>query len=311
MQWTKKDLLDIETLEKEEIELILETASNFKEILARPIKKVPTLRGKTIANLFFEPSTRTRTSFELAGKRLSADMINIAVATSSVTKGEILKDTALNIEAMGVDIVVIRHSVSGSAYFLSKILKASVINAGDGMHEHPTQGLLDIYTIKEKKGEIKDLKVAIIGDIVHSRVARSNIWGLKKLGAEVIVAGPPTLIPPYIEKLGVKVYYNIEEAVHNADVVNVLRLQLERQHKGLFPSIKEYANIFGVNSAKLKYAKKDVLLLHPGPMNRDIEISDEVTNDKRFLALEQVLNGVAVRMAVLYLISGSNNENNN
>jgi aspartate carbamoyltransferase catalytic subunit len=306
MKWTRKHLLGLRELSAEEIEFVLDTARGFKEIISRSIKKVPTLRGKTVACFFFEPSTRTRTSFELAAKRLSADTINIARSTSSVVKGETLKDTARNIEAMNVSMVIIRHSMAGAAHFLSRVVNASIINAGDGSHEHPTQALLDLYTIREKKGEIKKLKVAIIGDITYSRVARSNIWGLKKLGAEVVISAPPTLIPPGIEKMGVRVHYQVADALRDADVVYVLRLQLERQKKGLFPSLQEYSEFFGITESRLKLAKEDVLLMHPGPINRDVELTGEVADGARSVILEQVTNGIAIRMAVLYLVSGVN-----
>lgn len=304
INWTRKDLLGLEDLSKEEIELILDTADSFKEISLRPIKKVPTLRGKTVVLFFFEPSTRTRTSFELAAKRLSADTISISANTSSMVKGESLKDTAKNIEAMKVDVIVMRHSSSGAPHLLAKTVEASVINAGDGCHEHPTQSLLDMFTIKEKKGKIFGLKVSIIGDIAHSRVARSNIWGLTKLGAEVTVCGPPTLIPQGIEKFPVKVTYDIKEAIKEADVLNILRIQLERQKSNLFPSLREYAINFGIDKDKLKFAKPDVLIMHPGPINRGVEISPEIADGPYSVILEQVTNGIAVRMAVLYLVLG-------
>jgi len=299
-----KDILGLEEMTAGEILLILDTADSMKEILTRTIKKVPTLRGRSICTLFYEASTRTRTSFELAAKYMSADTVSVATSTSSVQKGETLKDTAMNIEAMGIDVVVMRHPVSGSCHFLSRILKASVINAGDGMHEHPTQGLLDLFTMREKKGQIQDLEVAIVGDIYHSRVARSNIWGLTKLGARVRVCGPQTLMPPDIEKLGVKAYTDLDRALDGADVVNVLRLQRERQEKGLFPSAREYAMLFGVTPQRLKAAKQDVLLMHPGPMNRGVEISSAAADAQNSVILEQVTNGVAVRMAILYLLLG-------
>lgn len=304
MEWNRKHLLGLEEMEKWEIEHILDQAASFREISTRVIKKVPALRGRTIVNLFFEPSTRTRTSFELAAKRLSADTVNISAQTSSIVKGETLKDTARNIEAMQIDAIIMRHSMSGAPHFLSRCVKASVINAGDGSHEHPTQGLLDIFTMREKKGNIKGLKVAIVGDITHSRVARSNIWGLKKLGAEVIVVGPPTLIPPEIENIGVRVSYSLEEVIEEVDVLNILRLQLERQKRGLFPSIREYSRFYGITMDKLKKAKKDILIMHPGPVNLGVELSPEVVNDPRTVILEQVTNGVAIRMAVLYLLLG-------
>lgn len=302
--WTRKDLLGLEELSAEEIELILETADSFKEISQRPIKKVPTLRGKTVVLFFFEPSTRTRTSFELAAKRMSADIVNIQVSASSLVKGETLKDTARNIEAMKVDMIIMRHSSSGAPQLLSKSVSPSIINAGDGSHEHPTQGLLDIFTIKERKNKITGLNVSIIGDIAHSRVARSNIWGLTKLGANVTVCAPATLIPAGIERLGVKVTYNIREAIEGADVINLLRIQLERQSQNLFPSVREYAMNFGLDSDKMKYAKKDVLIMHPGPINRGVEITPEIADGPYSVILEQVTNGIAVRMAVLYLVSG-------
>ncbi|MFH1094570.1 MAG: aspartate carbamoyltransferase catalytic subunit [Candidatus Omnitrophota bacterium] len=301
--WTKKDLIGLEVLNKDEIDLILETAASFKEISTRQVKKVPTLRGKTIVLFFFEPSTRTRSSFELAAKRLSADTLSISTSTSAIIKGETLKDTMKNIEAMQVDAIIIRHSASGIAHTLSKCIAPSIINAGDGCHEHPTQGLLDMFTIKEKKGRIKGLNVSIIGDISHSRVARSNIWGLKKLGAHITLCGPRTLIPKDIEKMGVNVTTSLPEALKNADVVNILRIQLERQKAGLFPSLREYAMRYGVSKEKLeKYAKDDVLIMHPGPMNRGIEITPDVADGKFSVILDQVTNGIAVRMAVLYLV---------
>ncbi len=302
--WTKKDLLGLEELSTAEIELILQTADSFKEISQRPIKKVPTLRGKTVVLFFFEPSTRTRTSFELAAKRMSADIINIQTSASSLAKGETLKDTAKNIEAMKVDMIIMRHSSAGAPHLLSRSVAPSIINAGDGSHEHPTQGLLDIFTIKEHKKKIAGLTVSIIGDLAHSRVARSNIWGLTKLGAKVTVCGPATLMPVEIEKLGVKVTYDIKEAIEGADVINLLRIQTERQSQNLLPSIREYAMEFGLDAEKMKYAKKDVLIMHPGPINRGVEITPEVADGPYSVILEQVTNGIAVRMAVLYLVSG-------
>lgn len=306
MRWRRKDLLGLEELSKEEILIILEQAQGFKEISERRIKKVPALRGRTVVNLFFEPSTRTRTSFELAAKRLSADIVNISSSTSSAVKGETLKDTAKNIEAMKIDMIVIRHSAPGAPHILAKAVSANVINAGDGAHEHPTQALLDLFTIISKKGKIEGLNVSIIGDILHSRVARSNIWGLTKLGANVTVCGPKTMIPPEIERMGVKVTYDINEAIKNADVLNVLRIQLERQSQGLFPSVREYAVKFGVDREKLQSANKDVLVMHPGPINRGIELTPDVADGPYSVILDQVTNGVAVRMAVLYLISQAN-----
>jgi aspartate carbamoyltransferase catalytic subunit len=302
--WTRRHLLGLEELSREELLAILDTAESFKEVSTRSIKKVPALQGKVVVLLFFEPSTRTATSFNLAAKRLSADVVSFSVSASSVSKGETFNDTAKNIEAMGVDVVVVRHTAPGAALLLSRILEASVVNAGDGSHEHPTQGLLDIFTIREAKGHIEGLKVAIVGDILYSRVARSNIWGLKKLGAEVVVVGPATLIPPEIEKLGVEVSYDLDAVLPDVDVVNILRIQLERQGRSMFPSIREYAELFGINRERLARAKPDILVLHPGPMNRGVEITPEVADGTRSLILRQVTNGLAVRMAVLYLVSG-------
>lgn len=304
MRFEHKDILGLEYLTKQEIELILETAVPFKKLFTRSIKKVPTLRGKTVALLFYEPSTRTRSSFELAAKRLSADTLNITVSASSVAKGESLLDTGKNIEAMKVDFIIIRHASSGAAELLARNLKAHILNAGDGSHEHPTQGLLDMFTIKEHTGRISGLNVVIIGDILHSRVARSNIWGLLKLGAQVTICGPGTLLPRNFEKLGVRVSDNIRQAVRGADVLNILRLQLERQEQNLLPSLREYNRSYGVTPEILKLAKKDCLVLHPGPMNRGVEISSEVSDGPQSVILEQVTNGIAVRMAVLYLLGG-------
>lgn len=300
----RKDLLGLEELEAQEILDILDTAEAFREVIDRPIKKVPTLRGKTVANLFYEPSTRTRISFELAEKRLSADSFSFSKATSSVVKGETLKDTVKNIEAMMVDFVVVRHGASGAPHFIAKNIAASVINAGDGQHEHPTQGLLDMFTMRRVKGDLAGLKVVIVGDVTHSRVARSNIWGLTKLGADVHVAGPTTLTPREIEKMGVTTTWKVEEALEGADVVNVLRIQKERQDANLLPSLREYAIHFGVTQERLKRAKSDVVIMHPGPMNRGVEIAQDVAEDERNVILEQVTNGVAARMAVLYLLNG-------
>ena len=299
-----KDLLTLQELSQEDMELILSTARSLKEILSRPIKKVPTLRGKVVCTLFYEPSTRTRTSFELAAKYMSADTVSIAASTSSVQKGETLADTARNLAVMGIDLVIMRHSVSGSCHFLARVLDIPVVNAGDGMHEHPTQGLLDIFTILDYKPRIKGLKVAILGDIAHSRVARSNIFGLTKMGAEVSVAGPSTLLPPEIEALGVRAFCHPEEAVEGADVVYVLRLQLERQSNSLFPSKREYQDFFGLDRQMLAYAKEDAIIMHPGPMNRGVEITTDIADSPRSVILDQVTNGVAIRMAVLYLILG-------
>jgi aspartate carbamoyltransferase catalytic subunit len=300
----RKHLLGLEGMSAAELNLILNTAESFKEISERPVKKVPALRGKTIANLFFEPSTRTRISFELAEKRLSADTVNFSASTSSVKKGETLRDTAENIQAMKVDMLVMRHGASGAPHFLSRVVDAAVINAGDGTHEHPTQGLLDIFTLREKWGDLKGRKVVIIGDIMHSRVARSNIYGLVTLGADVTVCGPPTMLPPHLDKLGVTVEPHLRRAVEGADAVNILRIQLERQETSLFPSLDEYASVFGVNKDVLRLAKPDCIVMHPGPMNRGVEISQDVADGKNAVILEQVTNGVAVRMAVLYLLSG-------
>jgi aspartate carbamoyltransferase catalytic subunit len=303
-----KDLVGLEFLTKEQITGILDTAEPFKEISERRIKKVPVLRGKTIVNLFFEASTRTRISFEFAEKRLSADTVNISESGSSVTKGETLVDTARNLEAMRIDMVVMRHAASGAARFLAERIPSHVINAGDGRHEHPTQGLLDLLTIRDRLGRIDGLRVCIVGDILHSRVARSNIYGLQKLGAEVAVCGPPTLLPIAPSELGVQVFRRIEEAIEWADVLNVLRLQLERMRGGYVPSLREYNRIWGVTSARLDAAPKDVLILHPGPMNRGVEIDSDVADGPHSVILNQVTNGVAVRMAVLYLLAGGRPE---
>jgi aspartate carbamoyltransferase catalytic subunit len=299
-----KDLLGIADLTPDEILLLLDTAEAMKEIGFRPIKKVPTLRGKTIINLFFEPSTRTRTSFEVAEKRLSADTLNIATATSSVQKGETLADTALNLEAMAPDMIVLRHSSSGASHFLSRICRAGIINAGDGMHEHPTQALLDAFTIRERKGRVRGLKVAIVGDLLHSRVLRSNVLLLTRLGADVWVSGPPTLVPPGIDRLGVTATTSIDQAIDGADVVMLLRVQLERMQGAFFPSLREYFAIFGMTEARVRRASPDVIIMHPGPMNRGVEIASEVADGPYSVILEQVANGVAVRMAVLYLLAG-------
>lgn len=302
MPLDNKDLLTIEQLSVNEINLILDTADSMKEISTRDIKKVPTLRGKTIINLFYEPSTRTRTSFEIAGKRLSADVVNISTSTSSVVKGEVLKDTGRNLQAMHPDLVVIRHAAAGAPRILAEILPAAIINAGDGAHQHPTQALLDIFTMREKKGTIAGLRVSIIGDIAHSRVARSNIAALNKMGADVIIYGPRTMIPPSIENMGVTVASSMEEALDGVDVIMMLRIQMERQSRFLFPSVREYASFFGLNPDRLTQAKEDVLIMHPGPINRGVEISPEVADGPYALILDQVTNGVAVRMALLYLL---------
>ncbi|UCD84407.1 MAG: aspartate carbamoyltransferase catalytic subunit [Deltaproteobacteria bacterium] len=304
MIWQRKHILGMRDLEAEEINLILETAESFKEISTRTIKKVPTMRGKTVVNLFFEPSTRTRTSFEIAAKRLSADTINFTVSASSVSKGETLIDTARNIEAMNPDIIVTRHSAGGAPYLLSKYVNSSIINAGDGAHEHPSQALLDMLTVKEQKGKLKGLKLAIIGDISHSRVARSNIFGFTKMGVEVRVAGPATLIPVDIEKMGVGVFYRIEQAIEEADIIMMLRIQMERQKGQLFPTLREYSRFYSLDLKRLKLAKEDVTIMHPGPINRGIEISPEVADGPYSVILNQVTNGVAVRMALLYLLAG-------
>jgi aspartate carbamoyltransferase catalytic subunit len=297
-------LLGIADLSPAEIVLILDTAEAMEEIGQRPIKKVPTLRGRTVVNLFFEPSTRTRTSFEVAEKRLSADTLNVAIATSSVVKGETLVDTALNLEAMSPDMIVLRHASSGACHLLARVCRSRIINAGDGMHEHPTQALLDAFTIRRHKGRLSGLKVAILGDLLHSRVLRSNVLLLTKLGAEVWVCGPPTLVPPGIERQGVRVTSVVEEAVADADVIMMLRIQLERMQGAFFPSLREYFNVFGMTEARVKLARPDAIIMHPGPMNRGVEIASEVADGPYSVILEQVANGVAVRMAVLYLLAG-------
>jgi len=307
--WTKKDLLGLEELTQDELELILTTAESFKEVSSREIKKVPALRGKTVVNLFYEPSTRTRVSFEVAAKRLSADVINIASETSSVKKGETLIDTGRNIEALKADIIVMRHNYSGAPALLARHLNISVVNAGDGWHEHPTQALLDIFTLKEKLGKIKGLKITIIGDIAHSRVARSNIWGLTKLGAKVTVCAPPMLIPEGIKEMGAEVSHNIEEALGEADAVNVLRMQFERDEQNAFPKQIEYFKNFGVTEERLSKAKKNIVVMHPGPINRGIEMSSEVADGSNSVILEQVTNGIAVRMAVLFLVAQARDGN--
>jgi len=303
-----KDLIGLQPLSAAQIVAILDTAEAFKEVSERPIKKVPALRGKTIVNLFFEASTRTRISFEFAEKRLSADTVNVAAQGSSVAKGETLVDTARNLEAMRIDMVVIRHPASGAAAFLGDRIRSNVINAGDGTHEHPTQGLLDLLTLRDKFGKIEGLKVAVCGDVLHSRVARSSIWGLTKLGAEVAVCGPPTLLPRGLEHLGVTVMHHIEEAIEWADALNVLRLQLERMEGGFVPSLREYNRIFGVTRERLERAPRDLVILHPGPMNRGVEIDSDVADGPHSVILPQVTNGVAVRMAVLYLLAGGSPE---
>jgi aspartate carbamoyltransferase catalytic subunit len=306
MPLQSKHLLGLDGMSREDIQLILDTAVSFREVLERPIKKVPPLQGKTIANMFFENSTRTRLSFELAERRLSADVLGFQAGGSSVSKGETLKDTARNIEAMKVDMVVMRHSASGAPHYLAQVIEANVINAGDGGHEHPTQGLLDMYTIQEKFGRLEGLHVCIVGDISHSRVARSNIYGLKTMGAKVSVCGPATMIPRELEKLGVDIYHHIDEVLPSVDVLNILRIQLERDAGRLFPSIREYHNFYGITKARLEQAGRPITIMHPGPINRDVEISADVADGEHSVILQQVLNGVAVRMAVLYLLATRN-----
>jgi aspartate carbamoyltransferase catalytic subunit len=300
----RKDLLGLEELTAEEILGVLDVAEQFRTIFDRPVRKVPIMRGRTVVNLFFEPSTRTRISFELAEKRLSADIVNFSASTSSLKKGETLRDTAENIAAMKVDMIIMRHASPGSAAYLARVLKCSVVNAGDGAHEHPTQGLLDLMTMRQRLGNLKGKRVTIIGDIAHSRVARSNIWGLTKLGAHVTLCGPPTMMPAEIKRLGARVEYDLRRAVEDADVLNVLRVQLERQSRSVFPSNREYARVFGVTEEVVRLLKPSCFVMHPGPMNRDVEISSEVADGPRQVILEQVTNGVAVRMAVIYLLSG-------
>ena len=304
MQWTRKDLLSLYDLSGEEITFILDTAEEFKKVSERRVKKVPALRGKTVVNLFVEPSTRTRVSFELAEQRLSADIVNMQAQSSSLLKGETLLDTVRNIEALQVDLVVMRHSAPGAQAFIAKHLKCGVVNAGDGAHSHPTQALLDIFTIREKKGRIAGLKVAIIGDILHSRVARSNAWGLLKLGANVTFVGPATLVPREFESIGVRVCHDLESGLRDADVVNLLRIQRERQEAGFFPSTGEYSRLFGLNRSTVKFLRRDALVMHPGPINRGVELDSEIADGPRSVILEQVTNGLAVRMAVLFLVSG-------
>jgi aspartate carbamoyltransferase catalytic subunit len=299
----RKDLLSLASLSVDEIKLILETADSFKEVTGRDIKKVPALRGKTVVNLFFEPSTRTRTSFELAAKRLSADVINFSPSSSSVVKGETLLDTARNIEAMQADLIVLRHSSAGAAETLARGVKSSVINAGDGWHEHPTQALLDLFTIRSRGMDFQGLRVVIVGDVAHSRVARSNIYALTKLGAEVRVVGPPTMIPSHVEHLGVSVFYNLDEALRDAQVIMMLRLQLERQGRALFPTIREYAQLYGLTAERVRLAQPGAIVMHPGPINRGVEIAPEVADSLSSVILDQVANGVAVRMGILYLMS--------
>ena len=304
MKWTRKHLLDIESLSADEITLVLDTARAFKAVGQRAIKKVPALRGKTVVNLFVEPSTRTRISFELAEQRLSADIINFSTEASSFKKGETLKDTALNLQALKADFIVMRHSASGAPHFLSRVLKASVVNAGDGAHEHPTQALLDTFTIREHKGKVAGLNVTILGDILYSRVARSDIWALTKLGAKVTLCGPSTLVPKTFEQMGCRVTHDVDEAIREADIINLLRIQHERQRKTMFPSIGEYTQLFGLNKVRLAKTKPDAIIMHPGPINRGVEIDSEIADCGRSVILEQVTNGLAVRMAVLFLVNG-------
>jgi aspartate carbamoyltransferase catalytic subunit len=307
VSWNRKHLLDIQSLSAEEIKTVLDTARAFKQVGERAIKKVPALRGKTVVNLFVEPSTRTRISFELAAQRLTADVINFTAEASSLKKGETLKDTARNLEALNADIIIIRHSATGAPHFLARFLNASVVNAGDGAHEHPTQALLDVFTILEKKGKIEGLNVTILGDILYSRVARSNIWALRKLGANVTLCGPSTLVPRTFEQMGCKVTYDVAEAISGADIINLLRIQHERQRQTMFPSIGEYTTLFSLNKARLKLTKPDALIMHPGPINRGVEIDSEIADCGRSVILQQVTNGLAIRMAVLFLISGGQN----
>ena len=307
MSWNRKHLLDIESLTAEEILTVLDTARGFKAVGERAIKKVPALRGKTVINLFVEPSTRTRISFELAEQRLSADVINFSTEASSFKKGETLKDTARNLEALNADFIVIRHSASGAPHFLSRVVNASIINAGDGAHEHPSQALLDAFTIRERKGKIAGLNVTILGDILYSRVARSNIWALTKLGAKVTLCGPSTLVPKTFEQMGCRVTHDVDEALREADIIHLLRIQHERQRKTMFPSIGEYTSLFGLNKARLAKTKPDALIMHPGPINRGVEIDSEIADCERSVILQQVTNGLAVRMAVLFLVNGGKN----
>lgn len=305
MAFERKHILGLEELTAEEISTILDTAESMKEVSERDVKKVPALRGVTVCNLFFEPSTRTRSSFEIAEKRLSADVLNFTTSQSSVVKGESLLDTARNLEAMGASMIVIRHPMSGAPWLLAKKLESSIINAGDGSHEHPSQALLDLFTIRQLKGRIEGLKVVIVGDILHSRVARSNIWGFMKLGAEVRVVGPPTLVPKYIENIDVKSYYSLDKAVEGADVVIMLRIQKERQDSEFFPSLREYSRFYGLTREKLMSANKDVTVMHPGPINRGVELSSDIADGPGSVILEQVANGIAVRMAMFYLVASA------
>ncbi|MCZ6468502.1 MAG: aspartate carbamoyltransferase catalytic subunit [Thermodesulfobacteriota bacterium] len=305
MKFQRKHILGLEELTAEEITLVLDTAESMKEVSERDVKKVPALRGVTVCNLFYEPSTRTRSSFEIAEKRLSADVLNFTLSHSSVSKGETLLDTARNLEAMGAGVIVIRHPMSGAPWLLAKELNSSIINAGDGSHEHPSQALLDLFTIREIKGKIKGLKVVIVGDILHSRVARSNIWGLLKLGAKVRLVGPPTLIPKYIENAKIRTFYNLDEAIEGADVIIMLRIQMERQESEYFPSLREYSRFYGLTREKLRGASEDVTVMHPGPINRGIELSSDIADDAGSVILDQVSNGIAVRMAMFYLVAST------
>ncbi len=304
MTWTRRHLLDLQSLTAEELTVILDTARSFKAINGRSIKRVPPLRGKTVVNLFVEPSTRTRISFELAAVRLSADVINFSAEASSLKKGETLRDTIRNLEALNADIIILRHSASGAPHYLARFASAHIINAGDGAHEHPTQGLLDTFTIRERKGRVAGLNVTILGDILYSRVARSNIWALLKLGAKVTLCGPPTLVPKVFEQFGCRVTWDLEEALRDADVVNLLRIQHERQRVTMFPGLGEYTALFGLNQARMKWVKPDALIMHPGPINRGVEIEGEIADGPQSVILEQVTNGLAVRMAVLFLVNG-------
>lgn len=305
MKFQRKHILGLEELTAEEITLVLDTAESMKEVSERDVKKVPALRGVTVCNLFYEPSTRTRSSFEIAEKRLSADVLNFTLSLSSVSKGETLLDTARNLEAMGAGVIVIRHPMSGAPWLLAKELNSSIINAGDGSHEHPSQALLDLFTIREIKGKIKGLRVVIVGDILHSRVARSNIWGLLKLGAKVRLVGPPTLIPKYIENAKIRTFYNLDEAIEGADVIIMLRIQMERQESEYFPSLREYSRFYGLTREKLRGASEDVTVMHPGPINRGIELSSDIADDAGSVILDQVSNGIAVRMAMFYLVASA------
>ncbi len=304
---SSRHVLDIESMSTDDIELVLNTAESMRDVLDRTIKRVPTLRGRTAINLFYEPSTRTQTSFLLAGKYLSADVVNVSKATSSAVKGESLRDMVLNIESMGPEMVILRHPSAGAPHYLARNVSSSIINAGDGQHEHPSQGLLDMLTMRSRKGALSGLKVAIIGDVLHSRVARSNIWGLAKMGAEVVACGPSTLIPPFVTEIGCTVTNNVDEAVRGADVVYVLRVQKERQEGNLFPGVREYHKLFGIDARRLALARPDALLMHPGPMNRGVEITSEVADGAQSVILEQVTGGVAIRMALFYLLLGGGN----